>query len=103
MAAEQDLTFLQGALGLRCSGLDGRLETSPSLNYNAIQAHDSVSSSDSGIFLIFPFSPHMEDLNKRKSSMWMPAAPFSMNILASFIVAVMPPWPVSASAMMGFR
>ena len=41
MAAEQDLTFLQRALGLRCSGLDGRLETSPSLNYNAIQAHDS--------------------------------------------------------------
>lgn len=37
------------------------------------------------------------------SSMWMPAAPFSMNSFVSFMTAVRPPWPVSASAMMGRR
>lgn len=37
------------------------------------------------------------------SSMWMPAAPFSMKSLVSFMTAVRPPWPVSASATMGRR
>ena len=37
------------------------------------------------------------------SSMWMPAAPFSMDFSPSFIVAVKPPWPVSASATIGLR
>ena len=37
------------------------------------------------------------------SSIWIPAAPFSMKSLVSFITAVKPPCPVSASAMIGRR
>lgn len=37
------------------------------------------------------------------SSMWIPAAPFSTKSLASFMTAERPPWPVSASAIMGRR
>ena len=58
MAAEQNLTLLQR--GLWFSGLGGRLKTSLSLNYKAIQAYDSVIYFDAGIFLNFPKHGRLE-------------------------------------------
>lgn len=68
----------------------------------ARHATSRLTCSRTGTITLPPMCPHFF-VPGAWSSTWMPAAPRSMKSLVSFIVAVKPPWPVSASATMGRR